>query len=281
MTKQSKSVFQAALTTLLNDNTTADITPAKHRTVETNLSDSVGFLSDTNTWEKGVKHTPTVSTTTSSFTMSADVYHYVFNGASAGDWDLPAGVDGMTFVITNATSSYTLTINPDGSEVILGTDPLVIAAEQTATIRWVNSISKWVYDYTDSGSAGNSGLLKKEVEISVVQAQSLHTTSVEIIAAPGADSFINLIRASASINYNSAAYNDSTLNLRYNDVTSVLSLGSGLVNQTNDAFSVASPSGSSVNTNINENITLDASANLGTSGNSTIKIVVYYTIESL
>lgn len=51
MSKQSKAAFAAALSTYIEDNNIKSNTPARHRTVETNMADSVGWLEDANTWE--------------------------------------------------------------------------------------------------------------------------------------------------------------------------------------------------------------------------------------
>ena len=50
MAQQTKAIFLAGLPVLLPDNTTRIIDPDRHRSVETNMADSVGWLTDNNQW---------------------------------------------------------------------------------------------------------------------------------------------------------------------------------------------------------------------------------------
>lgn len=86
--------------------------------------------------------TVTVSTTPS--VNLSDSFMYVFNGSADASWNLPAGTDGRTFRVANATSAYKITLSPNGAETILNSDPFVIYAGTTYDFTYISSLSKWI-----------------------------------------------------------------------------------------------------------------------------------------
>jgi hypothetical protein len=114
MSKQNKADFAAALPTLIQDNTTALNTPTVHRSVETNMADSVGWLEDANTWEAaqyftggirwGVYRGADITKTLATETL------HVITGSVATDRTLPATSTGKTYIIKNQ-GTVDVTIN--------------------------------------------------------------------------------------------------------------------------------------------------------------------------
>ena len=130
MALQNKAAFDAALTTYLPDNTTQLISPLDHRTVETNMSDSVGWLSDdnvftgSNSFQGHLKLSVNVFTGTTE-TFAADTFQ-IFSGGTACVATLPA-LTGLTDKLYKGRnrSAVNLTIQRAGSDQIYGGSGLV------------------------------------------------------------------------------------------------------------------------------------------------------------
>ncbi|MCR9252297.1 MAG: hypothetical protein NXI20_17865 [bacterium] len=129
MTKQTRSGFKASKNTLLEDNTSEDITPKDVRDVQENIADSAGFLDDDNTWEennnftghfrRGVKRSSSTAET-----LGTETFYIVTAGSSA-TLTMPSAMQtGKEYRIKN-DSAYNVTIQKNGSNEDLFTSSAV------------------------------------------------------------------------------------------------------------------------------------------------------------
>lgn len=144
MTKQTKSLFLARLPIEIENNTSGLNTPTRHRTVETNMADSVGWLEEDNVWEGGQSFIPNVVGTTTPITMNGNTFFYVYTGNSNVTWTLPAGTNGLSYRICNFGTAQ-LTIAPNGSDSIMNSDPFIIYSKQTYDVSFINSVTTWIF----------------------------------------------------------------------------------------------------------------------------------------
>jgi hypothetical protein len=146
----------------------------------------------------------------------------------------------------------------------------------------------WV-ERTGMGVAADSYLLQKKVTVSSAQLLTLGTVPVEIVAAPGANKYLNIQRVSVSYNYNSVVYDFSSVE------SPIFQVGAGNVSHFLSYLTING--GADFNVNLHEysgggfyhslattNTALTLTTVAGTNpsqGNGDLDIVVYYSIEDV
>jgi hypothetical protein len=86
----------------------------------------------------------TVAESSSTSVTLSTSFMYVFTGSANADWSLPAGSNGLTYRISNATSDYKITLSPNGADTILNSSPFVIRAGATYDFTYISSLTKWI-----------------------------------------------------------------------------------------------------------------------------------------
>ena len=210
MAQQSKAAFDAALSTYINDNTNGEVTPADHRTVETNMSDSVLWL----------------------------------EGSSALTAVTPATDDKV--VIRDTSDSDNL---------------------KTVTAQSIADL------------ATTSGIVRTTINLSSGQILALNTTPIELIAAPGSGNIISVVSQKIFFKYATPYSTNVNLRIRYSGGQS-MGIYTGLLSSTNDQTRTSFPS-LNAQTPLNESYEVTVDTGDPTGGTSTIKIVIYYQIESV
>ena len=133
-----------------------------------------------------------------------------------------------------------------------------------------------------------SNRIQKKITLTSAQILALNTTPIELVAAPGASSFIVLEKAYFKLNYGSAAYATNTqLAIKYDSAaTNLCTTLYDLLSQTADTIESATPdilvdNGSDINAyriNVNESIEVLAESGNPITGDGTVDIIVEYRI---
>jgi hypothetical protein len=118
--------------------------------------------------------------------------------------------------------------------------------------------------------------------ITSAQILSSNSSPVELIAAPGAGSFIAITNMIFSIDYNSAAYVGGDVAIRYSGGANIdpsVEIN-GILALTADSFVIEKPEDNTF-TSINEAVQFYNQTGNPTTGNSDIKYKIWYTIETI
>lgn len=148
----------------------------------------------------------------------------------------------------------------------------------------VDSNGDWDFqdnDLTTTGTLTASNLpLTATGTITSAQILSSNSSPVELIPAPGAGSFIAIVKTIVSIDYNSATYSlaDESIT-RYSGGDQLEAFGN-MVSSTSDAFIVLSSIYGEGNA-INEAVQFFSTVSNPTTGDSDIKYKIWYTIETI
>lgn len=123
----------------------------------------------------------------------------------------------------------------------------------------------------------------KDTTLTTAQILALNTTPITLVAAPGAGKAILVRSLYATITYNSAAYscNAAGLIARYTDGSGTAPgavLTQGFCQSSANAVQVVEMSSTAYTPTVNAPIVLHAGAANPTTGNSAIKVRVYYVV---
>lgn len=137
-----------------------------------------------------------------------------------------------------------------------------------------------------SAQIGGTALLSASVTVSSAQILTLFTSPVQIIAAPGAGNYIDIISASIFYDYATTAYGGgTTVYLQFNNGTEQQATdGSALLAQTADMIALLDGQNSiAVQWSVIENapIQIKASPSNPTTGDSTLKVRILYRIVTI
>lgn len=130
------------------------------------------------------------------------------------------------------------------------------------------------------------GYLQKKVTVSSAQLLTLGTVPVELIAAPGANKYLNIIKTALSYKYNSVAYNfalNNNLLFLVGSLNSYYKLIYSKINQAS-SFNATLADLTTTFCESNTNTAYTVTAELGTdptTGNGDLDVVVYYSIEDV
>lgn len=136
----------------------------------------------------------------------------------------------------------------------------------------------------DTGIAGNGYLIAK-VTLTTAQVLALNTTPVQLVAAPGVNYAILVLKSSARLNYNTIPYATNlvlgighpTASVSQETITGLL--GASII-KTQNGLSIGS---SATETQLIENAAVNVNVLVGnpTAGNSSVDIYLTYRIISL
>jgi hypothetical protein len=143
---------------------------------------------------------------------------------------------------------------------------------------------------TPSGGGGGGSLQRASVSLTSEQILNLNTSPVQIVAAPGAGIAINLISSFYSYAYGTTAYSaPNNPQIFYaGDTGLTLNLDGSGCQVFQESYSAVAYNSSGGGSNYapasmadNSALIIAVAASNPTSGDGTIKAVVYYTVESL
>ena len=123
-----------------------------------------------------------------------------------------------------------------------------------------------------------------KITLSAAQVQALHTTPVELVAAPGVGKALDIMTVSAFLDYNSTPYNNVAISFKFNGMNGSTGyttyLSSKLSDATSDAYRTSYGASANTPTNnwaFNTSFEIYTNSTLGT-GDSPITIWVTYKI---
>lgn len=137
----------------------------------------------------------------------------------------------------------------------------------------------------DKGDAGNTSVLIARVTLTTTQVLDLFTTPMQLVAAPGVTSAVQVIKSSARINYNSIPYatnlvlgiGSPTATVSQDTITGLLGAS---ITKIQNGLAIGS---SAAETQLIANAAINVSALVGnpTAGNSSVDIYLTYRIIAL
>lgn len=146
MAKKNKGEFDAQLPVLINDNVTQDITPARHRSVEQDMSDSVLWLEDSATLEGVITFGNSVKISIyngGANTLPDGYYLYLLDSESGTTKTLPTFVENQVIEIWNE-ADVTMTLS--GGFRFMGNNINTITMRSYTRRKFIGIDGKWVPD---------------------------------------------------------------------------------------------------------------------------------------
>jgi hypothetical protein len=135
------------------------------------------------------------------------------------------------------------------------------------------------------------GVLIKKVAVSSAELLNIYTAPKELVPAPGANKFINVLGLTFRYDYNSIAYaTNTTVAAGYDSSASGLNVviytKASFINQLSDETVFANVYGStplisSLTSYVNKNFGVSISTGNPTAGNGTLQVIVVYTITDI
>jgi hypothetical protein len=245
-----------------------------------------------------------VALNTGQETVSADLYNGPAIFSYASDADTAAEIEAANYF---ADVVYELAVNDiifawgsdaftarsvDAIDRAAGTVSTVSIGlnDSIATANIDNSAvttAKIADDAVTNAKLAEDTIQTASVTIATGDVLTLATTPVELVAAPGADKYIQFLGAQLVLDYNSAAYTESgdNLGIKYTDAAGVQVSDdiecTGFIDQTADTITNAVPVKDAIvaaSGAVNQALVLDNLGSNFAAGNSSLDVVVSYKV---
>lgn len=274
MSTQGRSTYQATLDTAsyFQDNTSELITEAKLRDSLTNLSDSTLFKKD-DPFLRIV--TATTGTEPAYVITLTNLYSGSYSQLMPILFNAHATNTGAATINVNSLGAKSLK-RPDGTATQAGD----IVSGQLYIINYDGTDFLIVPGFGGGTALAENSFLLASGTIPTASVLTANSSPVELIAAPGAGSFIVVHSVFDSLDYNSAAYATNTdSRIRYADNTTILNNTTAFLSSVADIVRNTSPN--SISVPINNAVQFFVFGGDPTAGNSDVKYKIWYTIETI
>jgi hypothetical protein len=210
--------------------------------------------------------------------------YYVRIGTAASTFNTSALTAGQSLYLAAGGGLSTTPPSAGGSY----RRPVAFCARSHATLGVV------IYDPQGMASTGDEATLavrKATGTITTAQVLALNATPIELVPAPGAGYYVEVVNVHLWLDYNSAAYNGvaagEDIAIKYDDASGTIIASvetTGFIDQTNDEHRVLAPTGTALHASIpegNQPIVIHLLAGEVATGNSPIKFEILYRVRSL
>jgi hypothetical protein len=194
---------------------------------------------------------------------------------STGLVQITQGIENTTIGANTPAPATFTKINTGGTVTVAPDDKIPISdTSNSGSLREVTAQS--------IADLGVVEIAKTEITLTSAQILSLNTTPITLISAPGSGNYIVVHKVVGSIDYNSTPYTSGDLILQYTGGTGCATLPDDLAEATTDeVFYVDGKVDGTGSAGINEAVEIYSFGSDPTTGNSDIKIIVFYSIGSV
>lgn len=138
---ESRATAKSAISALIPDNTSEEVSPEDHRDATDEIIDNAGFLNDFNQWEAinlFLSHIRLARFQSSDATETLGTTTVNVHVGSGATWTLPVttSIGGKIYFLANLGTGL-VTVQGDGSDPISGSDPYVLVPGAKKIFIWV------------------------------------------------------------------------------------------------------------------------------------------------